>query len=175
MTPAPTVKLPEYVRYFIAIGVWLGLCTQGQAQRYLLIEKAGNPKTERIALYDKLTFQLHKDEAGWYTRQILDMDVNGQMILLGNSWVALKDISRIKLQRKRTAATILGGALQVGGIGMFLNDVLFTINGKPEYTEGGMEFGMINFAVGTGIRLLWEPIRYRLGKNIRLRVVDLTF
>lgn len=145
------------------------------AQKTLLIEKAGNPRTERIAMYDELTFQLHDDEAGWYTRQILDMDANGQMLMLGNSWVAIKDISRIKLKRKRAWANILGGALQVGGITMFFNDVWFTINNRPEYSEGGMEFGLINFAVGTGIRMLFAPVKFHLGKQTRLRVVDLTF
>jgi hypothetical protein len=160
---------------FILIALCLFPGQVTEAQKLLLIEKAGNPRTEKIAMYDELTFQLHDDEAGWYTRQILDMDVNGQLILLGNSWVAIKDISRIKLKRQRAVANILGGALQVGGIAMFFNDVWFTINGRPEYSEDGMQFGLINFAVGTGIRMLWAPIKFRLGKQTRLRVVDLTF
>jgi hypothetical protein len=144
-------------------------------QHYLLIEKAGNPRTTRIPMYDELTFQLRNDDAGWYTRQILDMDANGQMIMLGDSWVAIKDITRIKLKKQRAIANILGGALQVGGIAMFFNDVWFSIQGEPQYSEGGMEFGLINFAVGTGIRLAWAPIKYRLGNQIRLRVIDVTF
>jgi hypothetical protein len=145
------------------------------AQKYLLIEKAGNPHTERIAMYDDLTFQLRKDKVGWYTRKILDMDPNGQMIMLGDSWVELKDIERIRLKRKRVWPTILGGALQVGGITMFFGDVWYTLVGEPQFSEGGMQFGLINFAVGTTIRWLFEPIVYNLGKQKRLRVVDLTF
>jgi hypothetical protein len=38
-----------------------------------------------------------------------------------------------------------------------------------------MQFGLINFAVGTAIRLVFEPIIYNLGRQKRLRVVDLTF
>lgn len=142
---------------------------------YVQIEKAGTPHTTKIPMYDELTFQLKDDEAGWYTRQILAMDASGQMIMLGDSWVAIKDISRIKLKEQRAIANILGGALQVGGISMFMSDIWFTARGTPEYSQGGMEFGLINFAVGTGIRLVWAPIKYKLGKRTRLRVVDLTF
>ncbi len=145
------------------------------AQKYLLIERAGNPHTERIAMYDDLTFQLRDDDAGWYTRRILDMDPAGQMIMLGESWVALKDITRIKLDRKRVLPMILGSALQVGGISMFMGDLWFTAVGEPQYSEGGMEFGLINFAVGTGIKWLFAPVIYNFGKQKRLRVVDLTF
>jgi hypothetical protein len=145
------------------------------AQLYLQIEKAGNPRTTKIGMYEELTFQLADDDSGWYTRQILDMDANGQMIMVGNSWVAIKDITRIKLKKQRAVANILGGALQVGGISMFFSDVWFTINGEPQYSEGGMQWGLVNFAVGTGIRMLWAPIKIRFGKGTRLRVVDLTF
>lgn len=152
------------------------ICLQpALAQKYLLIERAGNPHTERIAMYDDLTFQLKEDNVGWSTRKILDMDPNGQMIMLGDSWIQLKDIERIKLKRKRTLPTILGGALQVGGISMFLGDLGYTLAGRPEFSEGGMQFGLINFAVGTAIRLVFEPIIYNLGRQKRLRVVDLTF
>jgi len=148
---------------------------QVRGQKTLLIEVAGDPHTQRIAMYDDLTFQLKDDDAGWYTRRILDMDANGQMIMLGDAWVAVGDIERIKLKKKRVLATVLGGALQVGGISMFMGDLWYTIRGEQQYSEGGMEFGLLNIAVGTLIRVLFEPIVYKFGKHRRLRVVDLTF
>ncbi len=153
------------------------ICCQLSAwgQKYLLIEVAGNPHTQRIAMYDDLEFQLKNDDAGWYDRKILDMDPNGQMIMLGDSWVAIGDIERIRLKKKRALATLLGGALQVGGISMFMGDLWYTVQGEQEFSQGGMEFGMLNFAVGTLIRKIFEPIVYKFGKHRRLRVVDLTF
>ena len=144
-------------------------------QKYMLIEVAGNPHTQRIAMYDDLEFQLKNDDAGWYERKILDMDPNGQMIMLGDSWVAVGDIERIRMKKKRALATLLGGALQVGGISMFMGDLWYTVQGEQQYSQGGMEFGMINFVVGTLIRKIFEPIVYKFGKHRRLRVVDLTF
>ena len=126
-------------------------------------------------MYEELTFQIKDDKVGWYTRQILDMDPDGQMILLGDSWVPLNTIASIKLNRKRVWPNIIGGALQVGGISMFMGDLWFTVTNQPQYSEGGMEFGLINFGVGTIIRALFSPIVYDLGKRKRLRVVDLTF
>ena len=148
---------------------------QVSAQKYLLIEKAGNLHTEKIVMYEELTFQIKDDKVGWYTRQILDMEPDGQMILLGDSWVPLNTIASIKLNRKRVWPNIIGGALQVGGISMFMGDLWFTVTNQPQYSEGGMEFGLTNFGVGTIIRALFSPIVYDLGKRKRLRVVDLTF
>jgi len=161
------VLIPLLLVFSCTLPVW--------GQKTLLIEVAGDPHTQRIAMYDDLTFQLKNDDAGWYTRKIIDMEPDGQMIMLGDSWVALEDIERIRLKKKRALATLLGGALQVGGITMFMGDLWYTVRGEQQYSEGGMEFGLINFAAGTLIRAIFEPIVYKFGKNRRLRVVDLTF
>ena len=146
------------------------------AQKMLLIEKGGNPHTERLQLYDELTFTLMDDDKLWYKRQILDMDVNAQLLLLGDTWTAIADIGRIRLKRQRVWANLVGGALQGGGASMILGDLYYTIVKKqPEYTEGGMEFGLVNIAVGAGIRAAFAPIKYRFGGRKRLRAVDLTF
>lgn len=145
------------------------------AQKVLLIEKSGRPRSERIQLYDEITFQLKDDEQGWYKRKILDMDVNGQMILLGDTWTPLSEISRLRLKRQRTWANLIGGALQGGGASMILGDLWYTLRGSPELTQGGIEFGLVNIVVGGAIRAAFAPIKYRLGERTRLRVVDLTF
>ncbi len=145
------------------------------SQKILLLEKAGSPRTERIQIYDELTFQLKEDEAGWYKRQILDLNADAQLILLGDTWIALEDIARIRLKRQRAWANIIGGALQGGGASMILGDLWYTIRGNHQFTEGGIEFGLLNIAVGSGIRALFAPIKIRMGEKRRLRVVDLTF
>jgi hypothetical protein len=156
--------------------LFLTSCFQiATAQKTLLIERRGSPMTQRIQLYDDLTFKLKDDQVGWYTRTIYDLDANAQLIFLGDSWVSVDDIDRIKLRRQRALPNILGGALQVGGISMFFGDVWYTLAGHPEFSQGGMEFGVLNFAVGTAIRKLFAPIKYNIGKKRRLRVVDLTF
>lgn len=144
------------------------------SQQYVLIEKRGNPHTERIAMYEKLTFQL-RDDNTWHTRQILGMDAKGQMIELGDAWIPLSDLTRLKLQRQRTWVNIIGTALQAGGAGMILFDMYHTVQGDPEYSQGGWESGLVNIAVGTGMKALLAPIKYRLGGKHRLRIVDLTF
>ena len=172
-------KFIPFTNYIKSIPVVCFLCLflshNIDAQKYLLIEKAGNPKTERIAMYDEIKFQLKDDDAGWYTRQIFDMDVNGQMLLLGNDWTPVGEISRLWLSRERTWVNFIGGALVVGGLSMFMTDAWVSISGDPEFTEGGMEFGLINMAVGMLMRWKLAPIKIRMDKNRRLRVVDLTF
>lgn len=152
------------------------LALDSSGQKYLIIEKSGSPKTERLAIYDEIKFQLKDDDKGWYTRQIIDLNADAQLVLLGDTWIPLTDITRIYLKRKRAGAMILGGALQGGGASMFLGDAFYTVaRNEPEFTQGGMEFGVINMAVGTLINVLWGPIKYKLGKKKRLRVIDITY
>ncbi len=172
---AKRVSLSYRMRGLLTLSLLLYILIPVSAQKYVLIEKAGNPRTERIALYEDIKFQLKDDAAGWYTRTILDMDVDGQMILLGDSWTPVSEISRMRLKRERLWAHIIGGALQVGGLTMFFGDLWNTVNNKEEFSEGGMEFGALNFAVGTAIRTFVAPITIDFGKRKRLRVVDLTF
>lgn len=151
---------------------FLTLCS---AQKFLIVERTGTVHTKRFSIYDEITFQLKDDNKGWYKRQILDLNADAQLILLGDTWIPISDITRIRMSNQRLWATIIGGALQGGGVSMFLGDLWYTIRGNPEFTQGGMEFGLLNMAVGTGIRLLFGPIKYKLGKKTRLRVIDVTY
>jgi hypothetical protein len=144
-------------------------------QKYLIIEKSGKAKTERLNQFDDIIFQLKDDDKGWYTRQILDLNADAQLILLGDVWMPLTDIVRIKLKRKRLWSSVVGGALMGGGASMFLGDLYYTLTGRPEISEDGMEFGVVNMAVGAGIMALFGPIKYNLGKRVRLRAIDITF
>jgi len=146
------------------------------AQKYLIIERTGTPKTEKLALYDEIKFQLRDDDKGWYTRQIIDLNADAQLMLLGDTWVPVSDLSRIYLKRKRTLPMVVGGALQGGGASMILGDMYYTLVKKePEYTQGGGEFGLLNIGVGTALKALLGPIKYDLGKKTRLRVIDITY
>lgn len=149
---------------------------EGEAQKLLLVERAGNPRTERIQLFDEINFTLKDNDKLWYKRQVLDMDVNGQLILLGDTWIPISDIGRIRLKRQRAWPNIIGGALAGGGASMILGDLWYTVvRDAHQLTEGGMEFGLLNIAVGAGMRAAFAPIKYRLGERRRLRAVDLTF
>jgi hypothetical protein len=169
------VKTAWIEKGILFLFIWLSFQGQSCAQKYILIERYGNPKTTRIAMYDELTFKLKDDKAGWYTRQILDMDPQGQMVLLGDAWVPLHEISYLRMSERRLWATILGSALQIGGVSMFVGDLWFTATNQPEYSEDGMLFGIINIVAGTLIKVAFGPVKYKLGKKKRLRVVDLTF
>lgn len=145
-------------------------------QKFLIIEKAGKARTEKIAVFDEIKFQLKDDDKGWYTRQIFDLDADAQLLLLGDTWIPVTEISRIYLKRKRVLPSVLGGALMGGGASMFLGDAYYTVvRNEPGYTEGGMEMGLLNIAVGTAIRSLLSPVKYKLGNRIRLRVIDITY
>lgn len=146
-------------------------------QQYLLIEKAGNPKTERVQVYDEITFQL-KNENIWYHRQILGLNTDAQLIQLGDDWLPISDITRMQLKRQRTWVRIISTALVSGGASMFMGDAWYTVvRNEHRLTEGGMEFGLLNMAVGAGLYALLGPIKFKIGQEAKhhLRIVDLTF
>jgi len=153
----------------------IAFLTVTSGQKYLIIERSGSPHTKRFGIYDEITFQLRDDDKGWYKRQILDMNADAQLILLGDTWIPISDITRMRMSNKRVLATIIGGALMGGGASMMLGDLWYTIRGNSKYTQGGLEFGALNIAVGSAIRALLGPIKYKLGKKRRLRVIDVTF
>ena len=71
---------------------------------------------------------------------------------------------------------VIGGALHGGGASMILGDLYYTlVKNEPKFTQGGMEFGLLNIAVGTVLKSLLGPIKYDLGKKTRLRVIDITY
>lgn len=153
----------------------ISFLTFASAQKFLVIERSGTPRTKRFSIYDEITFQLKDDDKGWYTRQILDLNADAQLILLGDTWIPIADITRIRMSNQRLLATIIGGALQGGGVSMMLGDAWYTIRGDSKYTQGGLEFGLVNIAAGTAIRMLLGPIKYKLGNKTRLRVIDVTY
>ena len=159
---------------FFTVLFIIAFISDGTGQKFMIIERAGTPKTERIPLFDHLTFQLKDDDDVWYTRQIFDLNADAQLVLLGDAWLPISDISRIHLKRRRALASVIGGAMQGGGASMMLGDLYYTIRNNHRFTDGGIEFGLANIALGTALKSLLGPIKYRLGTKTRLRVIDVT-
>ena len=122
-----------------------------------------------------LTFKLKDDNKGWYQRQILDLNTDAHLILLGDTWIAIKEIKSIKVGKKRTLATMVGNSLQRGGSSLLLGDVFYTLKGKPEFTQGGIESGLASIAIGTALKKWLSPVKYRFNQQTRLRIIDLTY
>lgn len=163
-------------RAILAAGCLFCLATdRSSAQKFLQLERSGTLKVERFAIGEPLRFKLADDNVGWYSRYIEDLNPQGQLVMLGDGWYGPTAIHAIWLYRKRTWPTIVGVAMQAGGASMVLGDVYNTIRGEGYRTENGWEFGLVNIAIGTGLRALLSPIRHTLGPRKRLRVVDLTF
>lgn len=163
------------LKLFLTLLIVVLLYSNATSQKQLLFEKYGRIKPERFQIGQPLTFKLVDNDSGWYTRYIEDLNPEASLIQLGPDWKQLSELDMIRLQRQRTWVNIGGGALQAGGISMFTGDLFFTLRGDGRFTQGGMEFGLINFAVGTGLRLALAKIKYKLSERKRLRIIDLTY
>lgn len=163
------------IRTLLPILVIITSITTLTGQKQLLFEKAGRLKPERFHIGEPFTFKLNNDTKLWYDRYIEDINQESKLVRLGQDWIPINEISNIKLQRQRGWVNVTGAALQAGGISSFTGDLFYTLRGEGHITQGGMEFGVLNFAVGTGLRFSLAKIYHKLSDRKRLRVIDLTF
>ena len=148
--------------------------TSAVAQKCLQLERAGSLKKVRFHIGDEITFQLRNDNAGWYTRTISDIDVaNGKLDFFGNR-VHIDSISMIQLKRS-AGMQIVGGALQVGGANTILFSITYPLfnDASPDWV--GVGSGALIMGVGTMLSKLFRKKKFVIGKNKRLRLLDLNF
>lgn len=144
------------------------------SQKFLQLEKTGTLKTTRYYIGDDITFQLVNDDKGWYTRNIQDIDVDNNRLVFINSVLPIDSIGAIQLDGSSFGKAI-GGALQYGGPGIALTSLSLSVaNSRPvDWTAIGS--AAICSGVGTAIRAASKKKKFKVGKNKRLRVLDLNF
>ncbi len=150
------------------------LGTTSKAQKCLQLERAGSLKKIRYYIGDDITFKLYNDDAGWYTRTITEIDVDGRKLDFFGHRVSIDSISMIQMKRGN-GMQIVGGALQVGGANTILFSITYPLfnNASPDWV--GVGSGVAIMGIGTMLRWLFKTKRFVIGKNKRLRLLDLNF
>jgi len=149
--------------------------TTSIAQVYVQLEKAGTFKTIRYAPGDILTFKLYHDDSGWHDRMIQSIDVPRNRIVFPDVVVPVDSIEMIRMDRKSSAAQIIGGALQVGGINLMLFVAYDAVFRDMPLDGTALAAGALNIVVGTVIRRIFRKKTFRVGPYRRIRLLDLNF
>lgn len=145
------------------------------AQRILLLEKKGNPRPERIYIGDRITYRL-AGEDDWLEAEIYDLQEEQQLIVLEDRYVPLARVADLRFER--SFARPAGLSLITFGLGWSaFAAVGYATDGDPttRYSWGDAAVTATSTGLGFLIQKLFGNRRVRLGKQHRLRVIDVSF
>jgi hypothetical protein len=146
------------------------VCT-GQVFLQLEVDREVIPL--RFAPGDLLTFKSLESGDEWQTRRVERLIPEDQIIVFTDSWLELKDITRIKVRNQPgwlvgKILTTFGSAWFVfGGIAHLATDYTFTWR---DFTIGAVGVGL-----GWLITKFASSRTYKVGTKHRLRIVDISF
>lgn len=145
-------------------------CTQGTAQKMLLLERANRAAPTKYFIGHTLQFRFEGEEDYWYERTITDMMPGSNLIFLDQLPVKLTDITAIKVYR-RPIWRISGGALFTFGATLALATTVGRLGYRDRQLRLGPLYGTSALAGASG----WWMLRKRtlhLGDRHRLRLIE---
>ena len=142
------------------------------SQKILVLEQANKAQTSKMYVGDRLIFRLAGEENYWYERTITEILPESNSLLLDGYLVAIKDISALKVPRKK-GWRILGGALFSLGVSLGIATTAAALyrdkNQKyPQLIAGSAG----SFFTG---RYLLKRKKLFLGEKHRLRIIEIKF
>ncbi len=150
-------------------------CTALSAQKVLQLERYGRTQSERFFAGDMLTYQL-KGEDFFREGYIEDFRVSDSLIVFGDRYVELDEIEMLRFPRQwsRVAGTSL---MVFGGAWSGFALIGYATDGDPDTQYSARDAVISGVALGTGFGLqkLLPFKKIRLGKRVRLRLLDLRF
>lgn len=168
-------------RLAICISIIGFLPISGQGQIFLQLEKFNSPKTIKFVEGDQIEFRIHAYPKTWRTGILDQILIDDETIVLDGDFFQLDELKDIRIYRPW--ARVLGrsfiqftGAwfgyaifLDVFNIGGLFGEDNFTV-GVDTLVVGGTAFGL-----GLLLRNVFGRKKFKLGKNSRLRLLDLSF
>ncbi|MEZ4984080.1 MAG: hypothetical protein R2795_03420 [Saprospiraceae bacterium] len=165
------------MKYIYLIGLLLLSLQSITAQRILLVEKVGNPKTVKLQEGSYIQYRLVDDES-WYKDRIISLREDIQIIEFEDHLVS---IDRITMMREhKPAARAFGTMLTTFGFAWSAFAAIGTAtDGDPNSRYMWSDATVTGIAVGTGLLLpaLFGTKKKRFGAKqaYRLRIIDVTF
>lgn len=161
----------------IILPVLFSLCclTTVSAQKVLQIERYGSPRTTKLYIGDEFTYKVYGDDL-WRTRQLEDLIIDRNVIVLDDRYVNLKDIEALRYRRGWTQPISI--SLYTFGTAWSAFALVGTLtDGDPDtrYRPSDAIVSGVSLGLGWGIQKLFGTKTIRLGKRRRLRMLDLTF
>jgi hypothetical protein len=144
------------------------------AQKFLALERAGNPINKRIAIGSMITYQL-KEGQGWTTAEIIDIDAENGLLVLPTRSIYVKDITALRYD-KRWSRAVGRGILSFGLSWSILSLIGNYTDNKPNtnYKLSDAIVTASSTVIGLILPKMFRHRTIRLGKKKNLRAIDVT-
>lgn len=150
-------------------------CSSLAAQKIFQIEKAGSLKTWRFQIGDELTFSTADAPDQFYTREIVDLLPEVDLIRLPDAAIHIDSIAVVSFPGSNNWAKGLGTTiLTFTGVWTLYSILDMAINSRSPapfqyYVAGG---GAVS---GSVLQWGFPETKRKVGKRYRVRILDLTF
>lgn len=153
---------------------------EGTSQVFLQLEKFNSPKTIKFVEGDELEFRIHAYPKTWRRGVLEKILIEEETIVLDGDFFQLEELKDVRIERPwakylgRTFIQFAGAwfayaiVIDVFNIGSLFGQE-FEI-GTDTLLVGGAAFGL-----GLFIRKVFGKKKFKLGKNSRLRLLDISF
>jgi hypothetical protein len=142
------------------------------AQKLLQIEDPKEVKTIRYYEGEKITFKTEYFGNEWQTKKIKSIMVDEAVIVFEDGFISISEITHVR--HGLPIRKIVGKALMTFGIGWLTYGGIALMLKLPNVVPKDLLTGGIALVSGYLFQLFSRKI-YIIGKNARLRLLDITF
>jgi hypothetical protein len=171
------VFFSEPKKFLLGFSLVLGFCinpSSVKAQVVLYVEIMTEQKPIKYYEGQSLMFKSKDYPKEWQEITIKRLMDEEKIILSDGGMLKLTDITEIR--RTRPWAIVTGYMLQTFGVAWF------GFGGLAHFTTDSFDFGLDTFVIGTTaigsgwlIRKLFKYKKYKIGKKVRLKILDLSW
>ena len=139
------------------------------------IEWLASLKTQKYYIGDEVIFQLKGEEDYWYRERIVDILVGAESVLFTNRVIKISKITKIRTNKNREWSRNLSNrAFFNSGVFVALS-LIASATTEFMLIRASAIIPGVTIIVGFAIRLIFRRKTYKMGKQRRLRVLDLNF
>lgn len=143
----------------------------GYSQIYFQIEKYNSPKTLKFIEGDFLWIKTYEYPDDWRRLQIEQIMVDEDVIIFDKDMLFLTDIKAIKMVQK--PAQHLSVLFNSFGISWFVFAGILHITDRWEFGRDTAIIGGSALTLGYGVKKTFGKKTFKMGKNARVRIIDL--
>ena len=144
------------------------------AQKFLALERAGNPVNKRIAIGTIITYQL-KEGQGWTTAEIVDIDAENGLLVLATRSIYVKDIVALRYDKRWSRA--VGRSLFSFGFSWSALSLIGNYTDNNPRTKYRLSDAIVtgsSMIVGSILPHLFRHRIIHIGKRRHLRAIDVS-
>lgn len=158
-------------RIFFAIMVCLSTSSLVDAQVYLQIETFNSPKTIKFVEGESIWIKTYEDGAEYELMEIEEIMIKENVVVFDRAFLALESIKEVRIERRGVEA--MSNLLIGFGVSWFAFAGILELADRWDFGTDTAIIGGAAIGSGLMIKKSIGKKRYRMGKNSRLRIIDL--